>query len=98
MTERFVQIKTAFLRDPNLSLAQKAVGSIVATYADRNGVAWPGLRRLMRDAHVSKHTIEKVRASLVRAGYLEKFYVKRKGKFTGVRYRVSRKVLHRRSP
>ena len=98
MNEPFVQIMVAFLRDQTLSADARWLGTILATYADRSGIAWPGMVRLMREAHLSRHRLETARAELVKAGYVQ-IVQKRgeRGRFLVARYQITRRVL-RRSP
>ena len=99
MSERFTQIMNDFLRAQNLSPAAKLVGAVIASYANSDAVAWPGTATLKRETGLGRHVIERARSELVRGGWLQKLYPRRNdGQFSGVRYRVSGRILHRPYP
>jgi len=95
---RFTQITVGFLRDSGLSPGAKVVGALYASYADRDGWAFPGLATLMREAHMGRDKVKRAKKELVRAGLLE---LQRQqtisGQFARPRYRVSEKILVRHS-
>jgi hypothetical protein len=95
---RFTQITVAFLRDPRLSPEAKVVGALYATYADRDGWAWPGLATLMREAGMGRDSVKRAKKELARAGLLTLQRPRTiSGQFARPRYRVSGKVLVRHS-
>ena len=98
MNEPFIQIMVAFLRDQSVSADARWLGTILATYANRQGIAWPGMARLMKEAHLSRHRFEDARAELARAGYIRIAQNRgERGRFLVARYEITRKIL-RRSP
>jgi hypothetical protein len=82
------------LRDPALSAAEVRVGAVMASYANAEGFAWPGTKRLMRETHLSRHLVERARSKLVRGGWFKKTYVRNMGgRIIAVRYLVTPRVL-----
>lgn len=99
MSQRFTQIMNDFLRLQGLSPAAKLVGVVMGSYANSQALTWPGTPTLKRETGLGRHVIERARSELVRKGWLQKVYPgSNGGRFGGVRYRVSEKLLHRPSP
>ncbi len=94
--EAFTQLSSRFLRDPALSPKVKVVGAVMASYANKDSIAWPGTPRLVAETGLSRNLVTSARSELVRGGYLQKIFERdRAGKILAVKYRVTRKILVR---
>lgn len=99
MSQRFTQILNSYLRHENLSPEAKLVGGVIASYANWEGLAWPGTEVLMRNTGLGRHVVQRARSELVKGQWLQKLYPRGdSGKFRGVRYRVTARILHYRVP
>jgi len=47
------------VRETQLSVSQKVVLFVLASYADNNGMCWPGTRRICKEAGVSQSTLSR---------------------------------------
>jgi len=95
-TERYVQLKVDFLRNPALSAGARLIGCLYATYRGRGGWAWPGVRTLMKESGFGRDKVKRARKELIDRGYLEMTRFKDgSGHFTGARYKVSEALLVR---
>jgi hypothetical protein len=98
-----VQLYNDALRDKTLSAEARFIGSLFATYAGRDGLAYPNARTLMELTGWGERKVKAARAELVRSGWLEKKFARgRHGRFErnsgsgrgpAVKYRVSPKLL-----
>jgi len=93
----FVPIQRAFLRDPTLKPEDKLVGCLIASYANPEGVAWPGGKRVARESGLGRNKANRARARLVSLEYL-RIHQERVGKarFGASRYKVTEKILYRK--
>jgi hypothetical protein len=97
-TERYVQLKVDFLRNQALSAEAKLIGCLYATYRGRDGLAWPGVRTLMKESGFGRDKVLRARKELVRHGHLEMRRSKdAAGRFEKPRYKVSAALLVRHS-
>lgn len=96
---RFAQIRIGFIHSDELSPNTKLLGCVFATYADRDALAWPSTLILIRRTGLGRHSVERARAELVRKGFLRKIFLRNgMGKIYGIRFKVSERILVRRSP
>jgi hypothetical protein len=96
VTDGFTQVANGFLRNPTLSSAAKLVGALMASHADSSRIAWPGTELLMREGNLRRDAVLKGRAELVKKHLLRKIFVRgANGKFGGVHFEVTDKILHR---
>jgi hypothetical protein len=93
----FVQIQRAFLRDPTLKPEDKLVGCLMASYANSEGLAWPGGKRVARESGLGRNKANRGRARLVAREYL-RIHQERVGqaRFGASRYEVTEKILYRK--
>jgi len=97
----FVQLYRDFLRDSALSTDARMLGSLLATFADRDGLAWPSATTLRKLTGWGKHRLEAARAELTggrdrekrRRAWLRATYVRKAGaRFDAVRWELGRIV------
>lgn len=66
----YVKVPVALVRAANLSERAKLTYVAIGTYADRNGLAFPGRSILARDLGCSVSSVKRAVAELTKAGWL----------------------------
>jgi Helix-turn-helix domain len=96
-TGRFVAIPTAYVRDEGISPKAKLLGVVLGSYANKDGIAWPGLNTLQRETGLGRDGIKKARRELREKGLIRPVRTRgQAGRFGKIKYFISPKVLHRR--
>lgn len=95
----FVQLYREFVRDLTLSTDARLLGSLLATFANRDGFAWPGATTLRKLTGWGRHRLEAARAELTggrdperrKRAWLRASYVRKAGaRFDAVRWELQR--------
>jgi hypothetical protein len=96
-SSRFVQVYVGFLRDTTLSAEARWLGCVLATYANSEKRAWPGLKTLRRVTELGVNKLKSARAELVGRGYITRVQGREKrARFGSIKYEISTKILHKR--
>lgn len=92
----FSQIENSFLQDERLSGDAKLLGAVTASFANRDGLAWPGVRLLCKLTGMGAERVKKARSALVKHGALVLAQSRQAGRFGRVHYEVTGALLHKR--
>ena len=93
----FVQIQNLFLRDLTLSPDARWLGAVLATWANSERLAWPGIRTVRRVTGLGLNRLMVARAELVKSGHLLLIRGRAgKGHFAAVHYEIGSGILYRR--
>jgi hypothetical protein len=90
----FTQIQNSFIRDETISAKVKTIGTIYASYAGKDSMAFPGFKLLMALSKLGRDAVTAGRAELVKRGHLKILIMKNeKGQYSRVRYQVNATLL-----
>jgi len=70
----FGQVSNTVLRDPELSLGEKALYSYLATYADANNELFVGGNKMANECGVGRSTIQRHLLSLEKKGIIKRMF------------------------
>jgi hypothetical protein len=92
----FSQIENSFLRDKRLSPEARWLGTMIASYANRERVAWPGVKVLCGLTGLGVKRLKAARRELVKCGALVLAQSREGGQFRRVQYEIRGAILHTR--
>jgi hypothetical protein len=92
---RFIQLNIDFLRETSLSGEARWLGCVLATFANFERLAWPGLRTLRKLTGLGINRLKSARAELVARGYIKRVQPRAKrARFGTVQYEITTRILH----
>lgn len=90
----FSQIENSFLRDKCLSPEARWLGTMIASFANREHVAWPGVKALCKLTGLGAKRLKAARRELVKCNALKWLQLRNGGRFGRVRYEIGDVILH----
>jgi hypothetical protein len=93
----FSQIENSFLRDVGISPPARWLGTMIASFANRERIAWPGVKALCKLTGLGAKRLKAARRELVKCGALKWAQPRKGGKFGRVHYEIGAAILHPRT-
>ncbi len=93
----WVPIARAFIRRADLSDKARFLASVLASFAGRDGIAYPSAKTLQRITGWSVNPLKRARSELAKAGMIVRLQAHGgRGRFGTVRWFITGEVLHRK--